>query len=117
MLRGHNESLWRRTVIKIRLTRAKITFETDAKVIFSHVSMGMGVAFVSTAEQQAQTLQKWLSELAGNALVEQEPPRQPEGDTVLPTSALVLGELVIALMRKGTLSDAEGKAMLQKLYR
>jgi hypothetical protein len=29
----------------------------------------------------------------------------------------VLNELIISLMRKGVLTDAEGKAMLEKLFR
>jgi len=107
------------TVIKIRLTKEMDTFETDAKVLFSQVGMGMGVAFISAVSQQHRILKRWLNELAGESLPEQEQPK--EADVVAPNSTknqdFVLGELLIALMREGVLSEVEGKAMLQKLYR
>lgn len=109
------------TVIKIRLTKEKTIFEADAKVVFSQVGMGMGVAFISAMPPQLRIFQKWLSELAGKALPELEQPKETEADVVVPTSTknqdFVLGELVIALIRKGVLSEVEGKAMLQKLHR
>ena len=55
------------TVIKIRLTKNNVTFEADAKVIFSQVGMGMGVAFVSALPQQLRIFQTWLSELDGKS--------------------------------------------------
>ena len=109
------------TVIKIRLTKEKVTFEADAKVVFSQVGMGMGVAFISAVPQQVRIFQKWLNELAGKSLPELDVPEEAEAGSVLADSTknqdFVLGELLIALMRKGVLSEAEGKEMLQKLYR
>lgn len=57
------------TVIKIRLTKEKDTFEADAKVMFSQIGMGMGVAFISAMPPQLQIFQKWLNELAGKAFI------------------------------------------------
>lgn len=109
------------TVIKIRLIREKVTFEADAKVVFSHVGMGMGVAFISALPQQFRIFQKWVNELAGKSLPEQEQPKETEADVAVPNSTknqdFVLGELLITLMSKGVLSEVEGKAMLQKLSR
>ena len=53
------------TIVKILLTRDNATFEADAKVIFSQVGMGMGVAFISAVPQQFRIFQQWLSELTG----------------------------------------------------
>jgi len=109
------------TVINIRLTKEKATFEADATVMFSHPGMGMGVAFVSAMPQQSQVLHNWLNELSGKTTPEQEPPKGTESDGVaaspVKSQDFVLGELLIALIRKGVLSEIEGKAMLQKLYR
>jgi len=108
------------TLIKISLTKEKATFETDAKVIFSHVGMGMGVEFASTLPQQLRVLHNWLTELAGKTSPEQEPMKGTEADGVantLENQDFVVDELVIALIRKGVLSDVEGNELLQKLYR
>jgi hypothetical protein len=108
------------TVIKILLTNDNATFEADAKVVFSQVGMGMGVAFISAPPQQFRIFQRWLSELAAKSLPEQELPKEPKTDVVLPNSTnshdCVLGELLIALVRKGVLSEVEAKEMLQKLH-
>ena len=108
------------TIIKIRLTKERVTFEADAKVVSSQVGMGMGVVFISAVPQQRRIFQKWLSELAGESIPEQGQPEETEADVVAQNSTknqdLVLGELLIALTRKRVLSEEEGKAMLQKLY-
>ncbi len=109
------------TVIKIRLTKDEVTLEADAKVTFSQVGMGMGVAFISAIPRQFRIFQKWLNELTGESLPEPEPPERPETDAVVANSTknpdFVLRELLIALMTKGVLSRAEGEAMLHKLHR
>ena len=109
------------TIIKIRLTKERVTFEADAKVVVSQVGMGMGVAFISAVPQQIRIFQKWLNEIHGKSSPELDVPEQTEKIAAEGNSKneqdYVLMELLIALMRKGILSDAEGKAMLQKLYR
>jgi hypothetical protein len=109
------------TIIKIRLTKEKVTFEADAKVVLSKVGMGMGVAFISAVPQHIRIFQKWLNEINGNSSPELDVPEQIEKNAAEGNSKndqdYVLTELLITLMRKGVLSDAEGKAMLQKLYR
>ncbi|HEV2521902.1 MAG TPA: PilZ domain-containing protein [Candidatus Acidoferrales bacterium] len=108
------------TVVKIRLTKDQVTFEADGKVVFSQAGMGMGVAFLSAVPQQFRIFQKWLSQLTGESVSEQGTKEKEETNAGVANAAnhenLVLGELVIALMRKQVLTDEEGKTMLQKLY-
>jgi hypothetical protein len=107
------------TVIKIRLTKENVTFEADAKVVFSQI--GMGITFISAEPQQLRIFQTWLAELAGESLPEHEQLKEAEADVVIQNSTkkqdYVLSELLISIMRKGVLDEVEGKAMLQKLYR
>jgi hypothetical protein len=109
------------TLIKIRLTKDKVTFEADAKVIFSQVGMGMGVAFISAMPRQHRIFQKWLTELIRKSLPGQEPQEETKSDAVVANSTKnpdsVLRELLISLTTKGVLSEAEVEAMLQKLHR
>ena len=109
------------TVIKIRLTKENVTFEADAKVVLSQIGMGMGVAFISALPQQIRIFQKWLNELKGKSAPEPDVPEQPENVAAQGNSMdeqrYVLSELLLTLIRKGVLSDDEGKAMLRKLYR
>ena len=108
------------TIIKIRLTKERVTFEADAKVVLSKVGMGMGVAFISAVPQQIRIFQKWINGVNGNSSPDLDVPEQTEKNAAQGNSEneqdYVLMELLIALMRKGVLSDDEGKAMLQKLY-
>jgi hypothetical protein len=109
------------TLIRIRLTKEDISFEANAKVIFSQIGMGMGVAFTSAEKDQFRVYQKWIDELSGNAstqlnVLEEE--RQSGGNIDSQgEQAYILNEIVIALMRKGVLTEVEGKAMLKRLHR
>jgi hypothetical protein len=109
------------TVIRIRLTKENISFEANAKVVFSQIGMGMGVAFLSAEKDQFQIYQKWINQFSDNAT---PAPNMLDGEQgsagnndLHEEQFYVLNELVIALMRKGTLSEVEGKAMLKKLHR
>src|ERR1700674_4994130 len=99
------------TIIKIRLTKERVTFEADGKVVMSKVGMGMDVAFISVVPQQIRIFQKWLNEVNGNSSPELGAPEQTEKNAAERNSKneqdCVLTELLIALMRKGILSDDE----------
>ena len=105
---------------KIRLTRGEESFEAQAKVVYSKVGMGMGLAFVSAQPNQVQLFQRWVLELSGKLPSGSDMPEKgrPEGadGNLKEEQSYVLSELVIALMRKGVLAEEEGKAMLRKLH-
>jgi PilZ domain len=109
------------TNIKIRLSKERVTFEAEAKVVVSQAGMGMGVAFISAMPQQIRIFQKWLNELKGKSSPEPEAPDHIEKDVaqgnLMNEQDYVLGELLVALIRKGVISGDEGKTMLRKLYR
>jgi PilZ domain len=111
----------RRTKVRIRISASKKTFETQGIVVYSLPNMGMGIAFAEPEPAQNAILKKWIDELSGAVPADFE-----AIETDAPTSAeaahkdaqlFVLQELVIALMRKNTLTEAEGKALLQHLAR
>jgi hypothetical protein len=109
------------TLIRIRLTRENISFEANAKVVFSQIGMGMGVAFTSAEKDQFRVYQKWIDELSGSSSAELSVLKevQESGGNIdsKGEQAYVLNEIVIALMRKGVLTEVEGKAMLKRLHR
>jgi hypothetical protein len=96
-------------------------------VTFSQVGMGMGLSFIASEPQQSQIFQRWVTQLSGEGAA------PPPVETVLGETKsanesshwetpgderlYVLNELVIALMRKGVLSEGDGKEMLRKLHR
>lgn len=112
-----------KTGVRIRITRDQAAFMADAKVVFSKTGMGMGLAFTSIEPQQMGVLEKWLGELSGTA------PLEPTGMTMMDApqngarrngnapkeTGYVVNELILALMRKGTLTEEEGKTMLLRL--
>jgi hypothetical protein len=109
------------TVIRIRLTKENLSFEANAKVAFSQIGMGMGVAFVSAERDQFQIYERWINELSGNASpapnVLSRQQGNGDGTDLHEELSYVLNELVIALMRRGILTEAEGKGMLKRLLR
>lgn len=116
------------TAVKVRLSLEQRSFEAQAKVVYSQNGMGMGIAFLSATPESLKVLDGWIAVLSGVAAAEPapaEPPTRPapppaaQQREAAPRADLepkfVLNELIITLMRKTVLSEAEGKALLQKL--
>jgi hypothetical protein len=126
------------SVLTIKIIRDKESFQAKAKVTYSLVGMGMGLAFIAADPEQVKIFQRWIAELSGqkppvmavdeesqasspsayasaeNATAESAPaPAESSGDE----PQYVLSELIIALMRKGVLDKTDGNAMLRKLNR
>jgi hypothetical protein len=106
-------------VVKIRLTKDEQIFVAQAKVAYAAVGLGMGLMFTSAEPEQMWTLERWLTELGGTSAPEAEVREQADRKVPEENSKneqyYVLNEPIISLMRKGVLTDAEGKAMLEKL--
>jgi hypothetical protein len=111
------------TTVKIRLTKDNQSFVAQAKVVYAMSGLGMGLMFTSADSEQLWTLQRWITELGRTSVPEPEARVPvPEVGSAPEKNAkneqyYVLNELIILLMRKGVLTDAEGKAMLEKLLR
>jgi len=113
------------TEVKLRITKDASSFSSQAKVVYAAVGMGMGLMFTAIEPEQRWMLEKWLAELRGEPSSEGETAEEPKDSAVATQSgpakstnseqSYVLNELIIALMRKRVLTDAEGKALLQKL--
>ena len=109
------------STVTIRLTKDNRTFESDAEVVYSLVGMGMGVKFTGAEIEQFGTVEKWMSELAGEVTPEpvlsqsldQSWAPEPSGNE----EYLVLSELVMELMKERVLASVKGKALLEKLNR
>jgi PilZ domain len=108
-----------RTKVRIRVSASKKTFETQGVVVYSLPNMGMGIAFDQPEPPQAAILKSWIDELSGAVPVAFEP---IDSDAPASTEFAhkdaqlhVLQELITALMRKNTLTETEGKALLQHL--
>ena len=105
--------------LKMRIMKGKTPFLVQGRVAYSSGGMGMGVRFTEVAPEQVLVLEKWINELSGVLPFEDE--ESIDGLPALASPATgnetsyVLNEVIIALMRKGVLSDGEGKGMLQKL--
>lgn len=109
------------TGVRIRITKEKSSFIADAKVVYSKIGMGMGLQFTSIEPQQMSVLDKWLGELNGTAPLEiplanfDDPQNSIEPTTSPRETGFILNELLLALMRKGVLTEEEGKAMVLRL--
>lgn len=101
------------TRVKVRVTRDKQSFESQAIVVYSVAGMGMGLRFEALNSSQVMTLKRWLGELSGESTKEMEEESAPI--PVPADSNCVLNELVSELMRKGVLADEVGRGMLQRL--
>ena len=113
-----------KTPVKIRITREKRSFTAEAKVVYSKIGMGMGLAFTAIEPREIDVLERWLGELSGSAPMEMAElnVRKENGHNgnghhspSAKEPGYVLNELIIALMRKGALTEEEGKTMLLRL--
>ncbi|HLJ24272.1 MAG TPA: PilZ domain-containing protein [Candidatus Acidoferrales bacterium] len=108
--------------VQIRISRNKETFEAQAKVVYSMIGMGMGVAFLSAQPKQVRLFQRWLLEISGKggppaeADIKESDENAPAGNTQALMKSGVLSDLIMTLMKKKVLTEAEGKEMLRKLF-
>jgi hypothetical protein len=51
------------TLVQLRILRDNGVFETQAKVVYSDVRFGMGLAFTEMTGEQRSQLENWLAEL------------------------------------------------------
>jgi len=107
------------TTVKMRLRKDTHSFEVEARVVYSLVGMGMGLAFTGADPEQVEVLKRWIGELSGELPPElsaaelAEPIRVSKGSNN--EQSYVLGTLVLELMRQGVLSNEKGKTMLEQL--
>jgi PilZ domain len=108
-----------KTAVKLRITSEKRAFEAHAKVVYSRTGMGMGLAFSSVEKEQSHVLDQWIGELSGAAPAEL-PAMEGNGsgagkDRSHDEQCFALMEHTISLIRKGGLSNEQGKIMLRNL--
>jgi hypothetical protein len=110
------------TELKIRIQRENESFEAQARVVYSLIGMGMGLAFISAQPKQVRLFQRWLLEISGKAVPAKETSEQDEVETSAAEKTqtlknVVLSDLIMTLMQKKVLTEAEGKDLLRKLFK
>jgi len=110
------------TEVNIRILRDNESFSAQAKVVYSLMGMGMGLAFTSAQPKQVRIFQRWLQEISGQAVALQET-ATPDGEDKLPAQEtqtqmnVVLSDLIVTLMQKKVLTQDEGKDLLRKIFK
>jgi hypothetical protein len=105
-------------LVKMRIMKNKTPFLAQAEVTNTSCGMGMGLKFTTVEPEQIEVLEKWISELSGAPSKYETPSEDDLGFVPQITGSApsyVVNEIIMALMRKGILSDQEGKTMIQKL--
>ena len=105
--------------VKVTITKDGKSFAAKGRVLYAAGGIGMGLIFTEIEASQQPVLDRWIAELSGEAAPEPKA-EQPEPQVRSEASAIyeqryVLNELIITLIRKRVLTDAEGKTLLQKL--
>jgi PilZ domain len=108
------------TNVSIRTMKNDKAFSATGTVLYSTVGMGMGVIFTSVEPSELAVLENWLAGLSGESTEESE--AMMKGQVQIHGQEQnemrdLFGELIAALMRKRMLTDAEGKAMIDRLSR
>jgi hypothetical protein len=107
-------------VVRIRMKHDTREFEAAAVVAYTHVSMGMGLAFTEIKREHQDVLRSWIAALSG----EQAP--EPAASAAEPETGaidananirLVLNELIYLLVRKKIITENEGSALLRQMFR
>jgi hypothetical protein len=109
--------------VKMRLTKEMRSFDARAEVVYSLEGMGMGVKFTEADSEQLKTVEKWVGELSGKVMFEQEsaPAQSSDGPRAEGKAENVeyevMKDLITELMRQRVLPGATCESMLQKLNR
>jgi hypothetical protein len=107
------------TKVQLRLTKDGKSVEADAVVACSQVGVGMGLALLSVAPGHRAVLDRWLVELSGASsaphTLDEIKIEEPRPDASKTASEYALEELLVALMRKGLLTEEEGEPILRRL--
>ena len=107
------------TTVRVRLTKDKTTFEAKARVVCSQAGQGMGHMFTDLKPAQHGVLEKWIGELSGESPAEpaawDQTEEVPAGKKLHHGQQFVLKELILTLMLKGVLTEAEGITMVRKM--
>jgi hypothetical protein len=107
--------------IKIRIAKDNQSFVAMGTVLYASVGFGMGLAFTKVEPEKQVVLDGWLAELSGEspgelkALDDELALHGTAEDTTASEPKFVLNELIVTLMRKKVLTEAEGTALLKKL--
>ncbi len=106
------------TAVKLLLTHGSHRFESQAAVIYSHVGMGMGLAFTALLPRDLEILRSWLAETASGSAGPAEAPLAPaDVQASQPSERRVLKELIRLMVTKKLLAENEGAELLRLLSR
>jgi hypothetical protein len=107
------------TKVQMRMTKDGRSIEADAVVAYSQVGVGMGLSLTTVAPGHRAVLDHWYAELRGE--VRPAPHtlnevKEVQASNILQTETdYALEELLVALMRKGLLTEEEGEPILRRL--
>ena len=93
----------------------------QAVVTSSMAGMGMGLKFTNVGAKQLGVLTEWIGRLSGElppgsaAFDEEEEVEAAAELRLKDEQQYVLNELIVALMRKGILTEGQGKEMIRRL--
>lgn len=107
-------------VVRIRLNHDTREFEAAAMVAYTHVSMGMGLAFTEIKREHQAVLRSWIADLSGQKPSEPaESAAEPETGAIEANAniRLVLNELVYLLVRKKVITENEASGLLRQMFR
>ena len=111
------------TEVKIRINHDGREFEAAAVVAYTHVQMGMGLAFTKIKPEHLHVLRSWIGNLSGDrsgepALSAEESARKSSSATVERDGEanlrLVLNELITLLVRRKIISESEAAGLLHQ---
>jgi hypothetical protein len=111
--------------VKIRIDHEGREFEAAAIVAYTHVQMGMGLAFTEIKPEHLRVLRSWIGNLSGDrsgeqALSAEESARKSSTPAVERDGAanlrFVLSELITLLVRRKLISESEAAGLLRQTF-
>jgi hypothetical protein len=103
------------THVLIGIMKNEKSFSAKATVLYSTVGMGMGLLFTSIEPGEVPIIVRWIMELSGE--VPAEVPPEPMEYQDQDEAREFFGALTTTLVQKRILTEAESKAMIDKLSR
>lgn len=102
------------TSVHVRIHKGKKQLEAQGRVLYSHPGLGMGIAFTEITREQRSVLEEWM--LALNSDLGTGSGHIPHTPSAGPTSkeSAALSKLILMLIEKGILTEAEGLSILRE---
>jgi hypothetical protein len=104
--------------VHMRMTRADLNFEADARVVFAKPGLGMGLMFTDLTAAHKRYLTEWVDELSGTERIVEQPTRSSpldDEDAASRSEQTALQQLLKVLLQRDVITQSDFEQVLRAI--